>query len=265
MIAAGIPRHVGFLRHVAFHAAAPGSARFVKRMGQRVDHLGLPQAGGVALQAEGAAIHRRLAAFGRRRVRVMAVDAREPLVTHPREQQRGEVVVFVDLLSVRMIESGLARQREVVVVVEVVADLKRFVEFLAAAVAGGAGIHPLLRRELLFGVHQAFIRRPLAAGRAVALRAAHAFLEPARPIPVAFLLIVFPILAEMAVGALAVPVHPPLGPVAPLVRSALIGAEHAEPFLFHRIPRRVGHLIATAAKVQHILDQRPVADRHLRR
>ena len=65
----------------------------------------------------------------------------------------------------------------------------------------------------------------------------------------------------MAIGALAVPVHPALGPVPPLERAPVLALVNAEPLVLRRIPRHVRDLVTAVADIDQVLDQRRQPDR----
>ena len=83
-----------------------------------------------------------------RRVRIMAVQTRHTCRVHPARQERGEFVVLIPHLPIRMEDVRVVHDREQVVVPERIARRKIPREFAAPRVAGCTGLHVLGRSAL---------------------------------------------------------------------------------------------------------------------
>lgn len=140
------------------------------------------------------------------------------------------------------------------------------VELAAAAVAGGAVLRGTVGGDgALFGdVNEAAVVGMRLFGEfAVALGAADAHFLPGGVVGVGVRVVVLVEVGHVAPGALDVPCHAAVGPVAPIDFGAFVAAEDVEPFLLVWIPAGAGGLPAAIVVGDEVLDEGIDAEGHL--
>ena len=259
--------HVGGDRHVAGDTARAGALRLVEGVGEGIDRrcLGeLRERRGVALHAERIAGEHVL-----RGVRIVAVHAAHAGGVHLAPDEGGELVVLLAHLAVRIVSVRLVRNRERVMVEEVVARLEVTGEFRTACVALAAGVEHLVARELgqrriIFCTAVPLLPFVVRLHRSVAGLAAHGALRHRGVEGVLRVVVVLAHAGVVAGRALGVPRHAAARPVAPFARLAVFGAIDIEPLGLLRVPCELERLQSSALGRDEELPQRIVADDALR-
>lgn len=279
----GVSLHVDCLRHVAVdaftagfgesageiieevdrgrHAVGVVAEHPVLAVGDGLDEWGVGDAAVMAAHAEPIARKPRL-----HRVRIMAIGAGDASLMHAAPQERGELVVFIANLAVRIERVGLVDDDEREVIEEGVAGAEVAGELASAGVAGAAGIahggggdggEGGVGFERVGVLLPPF---PMGLEGSVAGFAADAQLRHGGAVGVVDHVVVLPEARVVAGGAHLVPVHAAAGPVAPLAGLPVFLAIDIEPLVGDRVIGRLEGLPASTRGGDKELPQGMVAD-----